>query len=48
MIHKFFKKLSFRSFKENLLDKMVACNNSYDEFDKNFRVYNKHASKKTK
>ena len=44
-----FKNFYFESFKNDLMENMVTCDGSYDEFDRKFTtVLNKHAPKKKK
>ena len=48
-IYRDFKDFYFESFKNDLLENMVTCDRSYDEFDRKFTaVLNKHAPKKKK
>ena len=47
LIYRYFKKFSFESFKNDLLENIVTCNRSY-EFDKFTSVLNNHAAKKKK
>ena len=49
LIYRDFKNFYFESFKNDLLENMVTCDRSYDEFDRKFTaVLNKHAPKKKK
>ena len=47
LIYRDFKNFYFESFKNDLLENMVTCDRSYDEFDRKFTaVLNKHTPKK--
>ena len=49
LIYRDFKNFYFESFKNDLLENMVTCDRSSDEFDRKFTaVLNKHAPKKKK
>ena len=49
LIYRDFKNFYFESFKNDLLENMITCDRSYDEFDRKFTaVLNKHAPKKKK
>ena len=49
LISRDFKNFHFQSFKNDLLENMVTCGSSYDEFDRKFTtVLNKRAPKKNK
>ena len=49
LIYRDFKNIHFESFKNDLLENMVTCDKTYDEFDRKFTaLLNKHAPKKKK
>ena len=49
LIYRDFKNFYFESFKNYLLEKMITCDRSFDEFNRKFTVVlNKHAPKKKK
>ena len=49
LIYKDLKNFYFESFKNDLLENMITCHRSYDEFERKFTtVVNKHAPKKKK
>ena len=49
LIYRDFKNFYFESFKNDLLENMVTCHKSYDEFERKFTmVLNKHTPKTEK